>query len=103
VRVVSFLGPDGPRLGVVNGDLVVDLNAVDPAAPRDLREVLSARRLPGLELLALGAPPDARGPLDELQLGRFYTEVLGLVVSGKDPDKIGKRALHATYADLYRR
>jgi acylpyruvate hydrolase len=69
VRVVSFVGPDGARLGVVDGDLVVDLNAVDPAAPRDLREVLSAGRLPELERLSLGAPPDAQRPLDELQLG----------------------------------
>jgi hypothetical protein len=49
VRVVSFMGPDGPRLGVVEGDVVVDLTAVDPAAPRDLREVLRAGRLPELE------------------------------------------------------
>jgi 2-keto-4-pentenoate hydratase/2-oxohepta-3-ene-1,7-dioic acid hydratase in catechol pathway len=69
VRVVSFVGPDGPRLGVVEGDLVVDLSAVDPAAPRDLREVLRAGRLPELERLVLGATPDARRALDELWLG----------------------------------
>jgi acylpyruvate hydrolase len=69
VRVVSFVGPDGPRLGVLDGDLVVDLNAVDPAAPRDLREILLAGRLPELERLALGAAPAAKRPLDELRLG----------------------------------
>jgi 2-keto-4-pentenoate hydratase/2-oxohepta-3-ene-1,7-dioic acid hydratase in catechol pathway len=69
VRVVSFVGADGPRLGVVEGDFVVDLNAVDPAAPRDLREVLGAGRLPELERLVLGATPDARRAFDELQLG----------------------------------
>lgn len=69
MRVVSFVGPDGPRLGVVEGDVVVDLNAVDPAAPRDLGEVLCAGRLPELERLVLGATPDARRALDGLQLG----------------------------------
>jgi hypothetical protein len=42
VRVVSFVRPDGPRLGFVEGELVVDLTAVDPDAPRDLRKVLCA-------------------------------------------------------------
>ena len=55
MRVVRFAGPDGPRLGVVDGDVVVDLSAVDPAAPRDLREVLRAGRLPELERLVRGA------------------------------------------------
>jgi 2-keto-4-pentenoate hydratase/2-oxohepta-3-ene-1,7-dioic acid hydratase in catechol pathway len=69
VRVVSFVGQDGPRLGIVDGDRVVDLTAVSPAAPRDLREVLRAGRLPELERLALGATPEAQQPLGELQLG----------------------------------
>ncbi|MEA2281832.1 MAG: hypothetical protein QOK21_2439 [Solirubrobacteraceae bacterium] len=69
MRVVSFVAPDGPRLALVEGDSVVDLSAVDAAAPRDLRSVLRAGRLPELERLALGATPNARRPLDELQLG----------------------------------
>jgi 2-keto-4-pentenoate hydratase/2-oxohepta-3-ene-1,7-dioic acid hydratase in catechol pathway len=69
VRVVSFVGPDGPRLGVVEGDVVVDLTEVDPAAPRDLRQVLCAGRLPELQRLALGAMAGARRSLDELELG----------------------------------
>jgi acylpyruvate hydrolase len=69
MRVVSFAGPDGLRLGVVEGDLVVDLTAIDPAAPRDLRAVLSAGRLPELERLAHDATPRARRRLAELQLG----------------------------------
>jgi acylpyruvate hydrolase len=69
MRVISFVGPDSPRLGIVEGDVVVDLTAVDPAAPCDLREVLCAGRLPELERLARAAAPDARRPLDEVQLG----------------------------------
>jgi 2-keto-4-pentenoate hydratase/2-oxohepta-3-ene-1,7-dioic acid hydratase in catechol pathway len=68
VRVISFAGPDGPRLGVVDGDAAIDLSAIDPAAPRDLGEVLSAGRLPELEQLASAAVPEARRPLDQLQL-----------------------------------
>jgi 2-keto-4-pentenoate hydratase/2-oxohepta-3-ene-1,7-dioic acid hydratase in catechol pathway len=69
VRVVSFAGPDGPRLGVLDGDGVVDLSAVDAAAPRELREVLRTGGLPELERLALDPAADARRALDELQLG----------------------------------
>jgi acylpyruvate hydrolase len=69
VRVVSFVGPDGPRLGVVEGDLVVDLTAVDPWAPRDLRKVLCAGGLPELRRLVLRATAGARRALDDLQLG----------------------------------
>jgi 2-keto-4-pentenoate hydratase/2-oxohepta-3-ene-1,7-dioic acid hydratase in catechol pathway len=69
VRVVSFVGPDGPRIGVVEGDLVVDLSAVAPDAPRDLRKVLAAGGLPELERLALDAPASARRAFGELQLG----------------------------------
>jgi 2-keto-4-pentenoate hydratase/2-oxohepta-3-ene-1,7-dioic acid hydratase in catechol pathway len=68
MRIVSFAGPDGPRLGVAEGDHVVDLSAVDPAAPRDLREVLRDGRLPELERLVVGATTGAQRPLDELQL-----------------------------------
>jgi 2-keto-4-pentenoate hydratase/2-oxohepta-3-ene-1,7-dioic acid hydratase in catechol pathway len=53
---------------VADGDHVIDLSAVDPAAPRDLREVLWAERLPELGRLALGATARARRPIDELQL-----------------------------------
>jgi 2-keto-4-pentenoate hydratase/2-oxohepta-3-ene-1,7-dioic acid hydratase in catechol pathway len=69
MRLVSFAGPDGARLGLVEGDLAIDLTAVDPAAPRDLGEVLRAGRLPELERLARGAAAGARRPLGELRLG----------------------------------
>jgi acylpyruvate hydrolase len=69
VRVVSFVGPDGPRLGVVEGDLVVDLTMVDPTAPRDLRQVLRAGHLAELQRLVDAAAPGARRALDGLQLG----------------------------------
>ena len=64
MRVVSFDGPDGPRLGMVDGDL----SAVDPAAPRDLGDVLRAGRLAQLKPLVAGAPPSARRALDGLPI-----------------------------------
>ena len=42
MRFVSFEGSDGPRLGVVSGDDVVDLTSVDPAAPRELQQVIES-------------------------------------------------------------
>ena len=40
MKIVAFEGQGGPRLGVVDGDTVVDLNAVDSAVPTDLGEWL---------------------------------------------------------------
>ena len=40
MKIVAFEGQGGPRLGVVEGDTVVDLNAVDGAVPTDLGEWL---------------------------------------------------------------
>ncbi len=40
MKIIAFEGQDGPRLGIVEGDTVVDLNAVDSAVPTDLGEWL---------------------------------------------------------------
>ena len=41
MKIVAFEGQGGPRLGVVDGDQVVDLQAADPRVPRDLGEWLA--------------------------------------------------------------
>lgn len=41
MKLVSFLTSDGPRLGVVEGNDVIDLSAVDASAPKDLLDVIS--------------------------------------------------------------
>jgi len=53
------------RLGVVEGDSVIDVQAVDPAAPNDLGEYLrkSNGDLQPLAALAAKAPASARRPL----------------------------------------
>ena len=41
MRLVNFHADDGVRIGVVNGDDVIDLTSVDVAAPRDIRAVIA--------------------------------------------------------------
>lgn len=40
MRLVSFNAADGPRIGVVSGETVIDLSAVDAAAPRDIQTAI---------------------------------------------------------------
>jgi len=71
MKIVAFEGEGGPRLGVVEGDSVIDLNAADGAAPRDLGEWL--RRNNGevrpLAEIAKRAGAKARKPLAGLAYG----------------------------------
>ena len=41
MRLVNFQSADGARIGVVNGDRVIDIVAVDAAAPRDIKTVIA--------------------------------------------------------------
>ena len=76
MKIVAFEGQGGPRLGVVDGDTVVDLNVVDSAVPTDLGEWL--RRNDGdtkpLADIAKRAAAAARRPLSgftyRLPIGR---------------------------------
>ncbi len=65
MKIVGFETDAGSRLGVVEGDLVVDLQAVDPAVPGDLGEWLAAHDgdLAPLADLARRAGAAARRPL----------------------------------------
>lgn len=69
MKIVGFQGNNGVRLGVVEGDSVIDLQAVDASLPGDLGEVL--RRGHGdlalLADLAKKAPSSARLPLAGLK------------------------------------
>ena len=65
MRIVGFRSDRGLRLGIVEDDEVIDLQAVDPGLPNDLGAVL--RRLDGdlgaLKAVAGKAPVSARRPL----------------------------------------
>jgi 2-keto-4-pentenoate hydratase/2-oxohepta-3-ene-1,7-dioic acid hydratase in catechol pathway len=68
MKIVAFEGQGEPRIGIVEGDIVVDLNAVDSAVPNDLGEWL--RRNNGdtkpLADIAKRAAASARKPLSGL-------------------------------------
>ena len=69
MKIVSFEANNGVRLGVVEGDAVIDLQAVDASIPSDLGEALRKNNgdLKPLADLAQKAPASARHPLAGLK------------------------------------
>jgi 2-keto-4-pentenoate hydratase/2-oxohepta-3-ene-1,7-dioic acid hydratase in catechol pathway len=65
MKIVSFESPAGLRLGVVEGDQVIDLQAADPKVPNELGALLAATSgdLSSVKDLAKRAPAAARQPL----------------------------------------
>ena len=65
MKIVAFEEQGGPRLGVVDGDYVVDLQAADPEVPADLGEWLAKNNgdTKPLGEIAKRAPAGARKPL----------------------------------------
>jgi 2-keto-4-pentenoate hydratase/2-oxohepta-3-ene-1,7-dioic acid hydratase in catechol pathway len=68
MKIVGFETNNGVRLGLVEGDAVVDLQAVDSSVPSDLGEWLrmSDGNLKPLADIAAKAPASARRPLDSI-------------------------------------
>jgi acylpyruvate hydrolase len=71
MKIVGFELNKAMHLGVVDGDQVIDLQAVDPKVPGDLGEWLRANNgdLKPLADLAKKAPASARLPLKGLKFG----------------------------------
>ncbi|MEA2907347.1 MAG: hypothetical protein QOI12_4734 [Alphaproteobacteria bacterium] len=69
MKIVGFESSQGLRLGVIEGDQVIDLQAVDAKLPANLAEVLKANNgdLKPLVDLAKRAPASARLPLKGLK------------------------------------
>ena len=69
MKIVGFESNEGLRLGVVEGDQVIDLQAVDAKVPANLADVLKANNgdLKSLADLAKRAPASARKPLAGLK------------------------------------
>src|SRR5215831_7791274 len=69
MKIVGFATDEGLRLGVVEGDQVVDLQAIDPSVPHDLAAVLRQHNggLKPLADIATRAPSSAKRPLVELK------------------------------------
>ena len=71
MKIVGFEAEGGLRLGIVEGDQVIDLQAADPKVPGDLAAVLAANNgdLRPLGDIAKRAPASARRPLKGLTFG----------------------------------
>jgi acylpyruvate hydrolase len=69
MKIVGFESNEGLRLGVVEGDNVIDLQAVDAKVPTNLADVLKQNNgdLKSLGDLAKRAPASARKPLKGLK------------------------------------
>jgi len=69
MKILGFETNEGLRLGVVEGDQVIDLQAVDPTLPANLADVLAKNNgdLKPLADLAKRAPAGARKPLNGLK------------------------------------
>ena len=69
MKIVAFEGQGGPHLGIVDGDQVVDLQAVDSKMPTDLGEWLNKNNgdTRALAEIAKRAPASARRPLAGLK------------------------------------
>ena len=71
MKIVGFEAEGGLRLGIVEGDQVVDLQAVDSKVPADLGAALAAHNgdVTPLADIAKRAPATARRPLKGLKFG----------------------------------
>ena len=69
MKIVGFHGNDGLHLGVVEGEHVIDLQAVDAKVPSDLGALLAGTNgdLASVKDLAKRAPASARRPLKGLK------------------------------------
>ncbi len=71
MKIVGFIADGKPRLGVVEGERLIDLNAADNRLPGDLGEVLAANDsdLAPLAALARRAPASAHREFDSITYG----------------------------------
>jgi acylpyruvate hydrolase len=69
MKIVAFEGQGGPRLGVVDGDQVVDLQAADPKVSTDLGEWLAKNNgdTGTLGEIAKYAPASTRKPISAIK------------------------------------
>jgi acylpyruvate hydrolase len=69
MKIVAFEGQGGSRIGVVDGDQVIDLQAAEPRVPNDLGEWLAKTNGDTKQLaeIAKRAPANTRRPLSTIQ------------------------------------
>ena len=66
MRLVAFQGDDGPAIGVVRSDKVVDLSRVDPDLPRDIQTAIEADQLQSIAAAAEAAEAHSHRDFDSL-------------------------------------
>jgi 2-keto-4-pentenoate hydratase/2-oxohepta-3-ene-1,7-dioic acid hydratase in catechol pathway len=85
MKLVSF-GPKGcEKPGVISGDSIIDLRAVDPDLPSSLRGILAEDKLPRVrEILAAAAKigTDKRVPIADVRLGPPITNPSKIICLG---------------------
>ena len=71
MKIVGFIADGKPRLGVIEGDQVIDLQAVDPYLPSNFADVFAKTNgdLKSLGEMAKNAGASARRPLAGLKFG----------------------------------
>jgi acylpyruvate hydrolase len=69
MKIVAFEGQGGSRIGVVDGDQVIDLQAAESRVPNDLGEWLAKTNGGTKQLaeIAKRAPASTRRPLSAIQ------------------------------------
>ena len=98
MRLVNFHADDGVRIGVVNGDDVIDLTSVDAAAPRDIQAVIADDAFQAVQSIAdkatdadmrkfdsLSFAPPVSSPGKILCLGLNYMEHVNEGIFEKQP------------------
>lgn len=68
MRLLAFKGVDGPRIGVLRDQGVIDLTAVDPGAPRTIIDALRDGRMDEIAKIADRATDNALVQLDSLDI-----------------------------------
>ncbi len=66
MRLVAFKGTDGSRIGVVEGDKVIDLTAVDASAPRSISAAIREDQFAEIEAIAKRADANSLLNYDDL-------------------------------------
>ncbi len=66
MRLVSFSSSDGPRIGVMSGDSVIDLSQVDPKAPQNLQTIIEHDLFADVQAIADRAEDNAKRQYDSL-------------------------------------
>ena len=78
MRLVSFNNFDGPRIGLVVNNEVIDLTSVNADAPRDMQQVIANGELPALKEIAteaLAANQSHHRPFHDLDFNMPRSEV----------------------------